>query len=346
MRRTWEIGRIVGWNVALLLAVLVALPIGCAPPSEPKPDEEPAATDTDGDTADQPAPHAADEPTADTPADDPTADEPADDEPAVDEPAVDEPAVDEPTADTPAEPAQEAMTAIDPAEAANMPMDVPVSKFAPAAMLVEQVDEYVEDVGKSLEEPDEFESEKEQLSQHANTLVVLALAVGLHDQDNQLKAHAPAIVKAAQEVAAAEDYEAAQAAFEQLKKAVEEGGDGPELKWEKVASMPALMKEVPSVNSTITRNVKRRFDRRGDKIASAAAVIAVIGQGSIPNAEDTIEPEKTEEWEKYCLDMRNAAAQLIGAVQAQEQEIALEANEKLQQSCHDCHEIFHPEEVN
>jgi len=345
MRRC-NLRAVIGLSAPALLGLVLSISMmGCSPPPQPG----------DGPDGDEPGTEASDteEPDGDEPsADEPSTDEPSTDEPSTDEPSTDEPSTDEPSTDEPStdEPANgggaEETPAVDPAELSDLPADAPVSKYAPVALLEAQVPEYLEEIGESLEEPAEFESELEQLDQNANTMVVIALALGLHDQDNQYKAHAPAMLAAAQKVAAAENHADAQTAFEQLQKATEEGGDGPELKWEEVvASLPALMKEVPNVNSKITRNIKRRFDSRGDDIAAAAVTIAVIAQGSLPNTEETIHPEKVEEWRKYSLEMRNAAAQLVAAVQAKDEEAANKANDALQQTCHDCHAIFHPEEV-
>jgi hypothetical protein len=71
-------------------------------------------------------------------------------------------------------------------------------------------------------------------------------------------------------------------------------------------------------------------------------VIAVVGQGSMANAEDTDKPTEVEKWYQYCAEMRDAAAAVNKAVHAKDEASAEKAMEALQKSCDDCHAIFHP----
>lgn len=333
---------------------------GCAPP-EPRPEPRIDAVDPD-DVPEEPI----EEPVA--PPDEPVAEpeepvaepeepfaEPAPEEPMVEpeapveEPEPEEPVVEpepeEPMAE-PETPAEEpAAPAEEPTDAA-LPADAPLSAYAPAENLVEQVDHYLARMEEAVSTPDEYKDGVTRIARDSNTMIVIALALGLHDEDNKLKANAPAMLAAAQAVAATDDYEAAKAAVENLKAAVAEGGEGPELKWEKVASLKELMEQVPLIHASIRRRVSRRFERNVDGIAGDAATVAVIAQGSIPNLDETIEPEKPDEWKKYNLEMRDAAAALGAAARAVDEEAAKAAFEKLDQSCDDCHVIFHPEEVN
>ena len=85
-------------------------------------------------------------------------------------------------------------------------------------------------------------------------MAVLALVLGLHDQDNKYKAAAPALLKASQKLAATKDFASAAAAVAAVKAATTDtSGSLAELKWEKVASMPELMKQVPLVNTKLKR---------------------------------------------------------------------------------------------
>jgi len=325
---------------------------GCAPPDprpEPKIDAVEEPSDEPSEPADEPAEpveEPADEP-MEEPSDEPSepADEPTEpvEEPA-DEP-MEEPS-DEPSepADEPAEPAEEPVE--EPAKANALPMDAPVSAYAPAEHLLAQVDEYMKQMEATVSTPDEYKDGVARIAKDSNTMIVLALALGLHDSDHRLKAHAPAMLQAAQVLAATEDHEAAKTAVAKLKAAVAEGGDGPELKWEKVASLKELMEQVPLIHASIRRRVSRRFERNTESIAGDAATIAVIAQGTLPNTDETIEPDKPEEWKKYSLQMRDAAAELLAAAEAKDEESAKAAFEKLDQSCHDCHVVFHPEEAN
>lgn len=312
--------------VAACAGLLLGQLAGCAPP-EPRPEPRIDAVDPDEEVV---AP-------VDAPVDAPI-------EP-VDEPA--EPA--EPAAEPMDEPAEPAEPMAEPADAADfdaLPLDAPVSAYAPAEHLVSQVDVYMTRMEEAVSTPDEYKDGVTRIARDSNTMIVIALALGLHDEDHALKANAPAILQAAQVVAATGDYESAKEAVGKLKAAVAEGGEGPELKWEKVASLKELMEQVPLVHASIRRRVSRRFEQNADAIAGDAATVAAIAQGTIPNTDETIEPDKPVEWKKYSLLMRNAAAELLAAARATDEDAAKVAFEKLDQSCHDCHVIFHPEEVN
>ncbi len=346
--------------VGLLLGSLT----GCVPP-EPTPEPqteavEPEAAEEPAAPAEEPA-APAEEPAA--PAEEPAApaEEPAApaEEPAApaEEPAApaEEPAApaEEPAApaEEPAAPAEEpAAPAEEPAAPAGMaageelPVDAPVSAYAPAEVLVGQVGEYMTRMEEAVATPDEYKDGATRIARDSNTMIVIALALGLHDQDSKLKAHAPAILKAAQAVAATEEYEAAKEAVAKLKAAVADGGEGPELKWEKVASLKELMEQVPLIHGSIRRRVSRRFERNLDGIAGDAATVAAIAQGTIPNADETVEPTKADEWTKYSIQMRNAAAQVLAAAQAKDEAAANAAFEKLDASCHACHKVFDPEQ--
>ncbi len=338
---------------------------GCAPP-EPRPEPRIDAVDPEDMPPDEPVEEPVDEPVGEPaePMEEPAEpmEEPAEpmEEPAepMEEPAepMEEPAepMEEPAEpmEEPAEPMEEPAEPMEePAEPAEeptdeaLPVDAPVSAYAPAENLLAQVDHFMERLEEAVSTEDEYKDGVTRIARDSNTMILIAVALGLHDEDHKLKANAPAMLQAAQAVAATETYEAAKDAVAKLKTAIAEGGEGPELKWEKVASLKELMEQVPLIRASINRRV-RRFDRNTDAIAGDAVAVAVIGQGSIANIDETIEPEKPDEWKKYNLDMRNAAAELLAAARAADEEAAQAAFAKLDQSCNDCHVIFHPEEVN
>ena len=179
----------------------------------------------------------------------------------------------------------------------------------------------------------------------SNTLIVIALTLGTHDTDNQYKKAAPAIIKASQELAKTKGYAATKAAVAGVKKAVDtKTGDSAGLKWQKAASLEQIMLAVPAINTQLKRNIKlRRPKRDGPKAAGRSAVIAAIGQASLYHSDDTTKPELAKEWYKYCQQMRSAASEVNAAAHAGDKKIAKAAMKKLQQSCDDCHTIFHQE---
>ena len=256
-------------------------------------------------------------------------------EEAAEEPA--EPA--EEPAEQPAEPAEQ------PAEPAEETGQLKVSDFAPADDLASQVPVYIEDLAEALENEEEYNESKDKISKRANTLVLVSLALGLHDEPSKYKSAAAAMMQSAQQLAAAEDYAAAKAAIEAVKTAAAgQAKVEAELKWEKVVPVTPVAEQVQLIYTKLKRYTKgSRLESKADDTRGFAAVIAVVGHGTIANVGDTIQPKEVEQWEKFCIQMRDAAAAVNAGIRAQDADATAAAMEKLDQSCHDCHKVFHPE---
>ena len=232
------------------------------------------------------------------------------------------------------------------AQAAEPPAAPKVSSFAPAKDIASQIVAYVARLEESVATEEDFKESEAKLAKDANTLILLALAAGLDDQENPYKAAAPAIMKAARELTQAKGYAAAKVGVAEVKKAAESTGGNPaELKWVKSASLPALMKQVPLINSRLKRNLRgRKFKSKAKSNAGDAATLAVIAQGSMA---DDSEAKKTGEdvkkWYGFCTAMRDAAAALNKAIHQHDQSSAKKALGALNQSCDQCHAVFHKE---
>ena len=71
-----------------------------------------------------------------------------------------------------------------------------------------------------------------------------------------------------------------------------------ELKWEKVAALPELMKQVPIINNPLKRNIKpEKFKKKAKDTAGYTAVIAAIAQGSMADLSETKNPEQVKQWQ-------------------------------------------------
>ena len=230
--------------------------------------------------------------------------------------------------------------------AAEPPAAPKVSAFAPAKDLVGQVDYYVDRLGKAVESESEYKDSADKVQKDANTLSVLALTLGLSDEDNQYKKAAPALIKAGQKLAGAKDFASAKAGVAGVKEALASSGDASSLKWgDKVATLAALMQQVPLVNSRLKRNVGGiRFAKMAKENAGESAAMAAIAQASMANADDVKKLGDAEKWYKFCADMRDAAGALNAAIHAKDKDAAGSAMKKLAKSCDDCHEVFHPAE--
>ena len=88
-----------------------------------------------------------------------------------------------------------------------------VSTFAPAEDLARQADKFIESMKNTVASQEEYNDSEGKIGRDSNTLIVIALALGLHDQESKkYKARAGALMKAAQDVAATKDYASAKKA--------------------------------------------------------------------------------------------------------------------------------------
>ena len=221
-----------------------------------------------------------------------------------------------------------------------------VSTFAPIEDVAAQIAYFADRAEKGVAEKGDFDDgAAAKLKKDGNTLAVLGLALGMHDGDHKLKAAAPAIVTAAQAVAASgEDYEKAKAAVDQLHKAVAGDVKGTKkLQWsEKVGDLPPLMHQVPLINNGLKKMVK---DGKATPAANAAnaATLAVIAQASMADTSEVKNPADLDKWYTFCAAMRDAAGEANKGLHANDKDGTAAAMKKLAQSCEDCHAVFRKE---
>jgi hypothetical protein len=220
-----------------------------------------------------------------------------------------------------------------------------VSTFAPAKDLANQADAYIKSLQDCVADEAEYKDSTGKIACESNTLVVIALALGLHDQDNKYKASAGAVLKAAQGVAATKDFASAKkaiAALAELKSG--EGKSDAALKWEKVASLPELMKQVPTVNTKLTMGLApASFKKKAKGTAGYSAVLATIANASIFDTSATKDAAQVKQWETFSAAMRDNAGALNAAIHNANQPAAADSLQKLTKSCEDCHAVFKPE---
>lgn len=222
-----------------------------------------------------------------------------------------------------------------------------VSSLTPIQDLVGQMENYLAKLEDTVKSDDNYKKNAKLVDKDANTLIVVALSLGMSDVANPYQAAAPELIKAARALAETKDYAAAKAAVEQVKKAAKsKGGSSAGMKWEVCASLPALMKQVPLVNSRLKRNLKQ-FQNNSKENAGDSAVLAVIAQSSIVDLSETKKPGKTpadvQKWYVFCANMREAAVAVNKAVHAGDSAAAGRSMKTLKKSCRDCHLVFCPE---
>ena len=219
-----------------------------------------------------------------------------------------------------------------------------VSTFAPAEDLANQVEQYIKGLEKCVASEDDYKDGQEKITKDSNTLIIIALALGLHDQDSKYKASAGAIVKAAQALAATKDLAAAKKAVADVKAAAEGKAKAEgELKWEKVASLPELMKQVPVINTKLKLFVKpEKLQKKAKEAAGFTAVLAAISQGTMADTSATKNADEVKQWQAFCVTARDNAGAVNAAIHKCDQAAVDTTMEKLNQSCEDCHEVFKP----
>jgi cytochrome c556 len=219
-----------------------------------------------------------------------------------------------------------------------------ISTFAPADDLIAQVDFFLGRIEQSLANKADFDGAKQSRTwKDANTLAALSLMLAVHDQPHPLRASAATMLAASEQLAAAaENYDQARAALERLRAA--RAGGAPEAapaKWEKAASLGALMKQVPLVHTALKRGVERgRLARQSAAAAGQAAALAAIAQAAMLDNEQVRQPDEESQWRLYCAQMRDAAGEINSAVHAGDEGRVAEGMKRLAQSCETCHAKF------
>jgi hypothetical protein len=220
------------------------------------------------------------------------------------------------------------------------------SSFAPADDLLDQFDFYTKRIEEGLASKSDFDdAAKSRLKKDANTLAALSLTLGMHDSDHRFKASAGELLKAAQSLATAANYEAAEAGLVALKKAIASNSAGKEhLKWEQVASLEELMKQVPTVNAALKRGLTpQRFKTLQKQSAGQAATLAAIAQTVMADTKAVKNAADHDKWYQYCAEMRDAAGAVNTAIHADDQSATTAAMSRLAKSCETCHAVFRKE---
>jgi hypothetical protein len=231
--------------------------------------------------------------------------------------------------------------------AADDPPAAPkLSTFAPASDLVRQTTYYLGRLEESVANEKQYKEDQGKVSKDGNTLILIALALGLDDGKNKYKAAGPGLMKAGEAAAKATTFAAAKAALADAQEAIASpAAGGAALSWDKAsASLPELMKQVPLINARLKRNL-RRFAQKAKDSAGDTATLAVIAQGSMGAVSQTKKPTEAAKWFTLCAEMRDAAAAVNKAIHAGDPKSTEKAMKTLAESCDNCHTVFNPEQV-
>ena len=228
----------------------------------------------------------------------------------------------------------------DPALRSADPSRPKPSTFAPAKDLLRQWESMLKRCGEDLADEAEYGDDQQgRVVKDANTLVVIAQMLALHDEDHAAKKSAAAWIAAAKKLAeSAEEFATAHVAYQELKAAKEVD---QEVSPEPIAEISSLMKQVPIINNALRRGVTgTRFAKSLDVSAAQAATLAAIAERSSFDHSYCESPDDIQLWEKVCGEMRDAAAETLAAVRKSEQTAASAGLDRLVKSCDACHDRF------
>ena len=234
--------------------------------------------------------------------------------------------------------------------------------FPPVEDLVAQVDAYIDKIGSSLADlvgTTKYIEDAADIARDANALALVALALGLAQDDSKYKKSASQIIEATKSLADAKNFDEGQKAYTALKESLTATGGNP-LSWtEKVANLKQTMKALPNLNSAVKRvsDTERKLfvilgRPNAQQVYSQLAALAVISQGSIPNVDETTKPDATAEWKRLCEEFRDAAIKTNAAAHQYAKDNA-DGKEPdysvfstrfraMTDSCDDCHKVFFP----
>lgn len=216
------------------------------------------------------------------------------------------------------------------------------SSFASAQEIAAQIEVFVKQIEADLAGQAEYgDEQKARVAKDANTIIVLAQVLGNHDEQHAWRKAAPAIIAASQKLAGGIDqFASAKAALDSLKESLQSTSEG-DVKWEPVAELSQLMKQVPIVNNKLRGGVTgKRFDRMIDQNAGLAVTLAAIAHASQFDTAYCSGKEEESKWVKICADMRDAAAEVRTRVRMKDQAGAKAGLDKLVKTCDECHHAF------
>ena len=219
------------------------------------------------------------------------------------------------------------------------------SEYAPSSDLLAQIDYYMGRIGRDLSDESQFgEDQQKRIALNASTLSTICLVLGLHDEENRLKASALPLIDASQDLAdAADDFGEATKALAVMQQILDNPAEETDatIEHEEVADIVLLMQQVPIVNNALRRGVgSRRFEREIERTAGHAATLAAIAQASMFDLNYTYDDESEELWQQICRDLRDASADTLIAVRAGDQEAAQLSLERIVKTCDACHDEF------
>ncbi len=222
------------------------------------------------------------------------------------------------------------------------------SSYAPAKDLEAQVTFFLDRIREDLADEAKYdETGVERVKRDANTLAVLALVLGKHDEGNRYQGSAEAMLADSLQLAAkSTPFAEAKIAFAKLSETLQkekEPTPPANLTWKPVGDIVELMNQVPKLNTALRGGVTgstERFEKSRDKSAGLAASIAAIAQISVLDDSYCTNDADRADWIELSGLMRDAAYEVNQAIRRGDQAAAKEGLKPLARTCDDCHEQF------
>lgn len=225
--------------------------------------------------------------------------------------------------------------------------------------LIDQIDEYIIRIGENLEDlktSENYAIDGDSVYRDASGLALVALAVGLSNNDSKYRKASPELIAATKRLLAANNYNSARNEFESVKNSLKSNGEPSKLKLEKIVKLKPVMKAMPNLNSNVRRltntesKLKKQLDKKPKQIFSQLAALAAISECSIPNGDETNKPNDLEKWKKECEQFRDVAIKANNAAHdfangKIKYDVYWSAFTNLSRSCDSCHNTFYPNAV-
>jgi hypothetical protein len=218
------------------------------------------------------------------------------------------------------------------------------SRYAPAADLLTHVDATIARVRQTLSDAADYDlADQSRTLKDAQVLVALAQVLSVHDEAFAERPAMPRLRAGAEQLAASEDNHArAAAALAEISAARSgQAAAGAAARWEKSASLPILMKQVPLIHAGLKRSVDAdRWRRQSAACQGQAAALAAIAAVSALDHEYAKTPGETARWDQLCGEMRDAAGAIGAALKTADRAALAEGMSRLHVSCETCHATF------
>lgn len=218
------------------------------------------------------------------------------------------------------------------------------STYAPAKDLESQVQFFLERIKDELKDESAYGEESvKRVQRDANTLAVLALVLGKHDEANRYQSSAATLLVSALKLAEqSQDFKEAQSAHAKLVESLDAASGSRDLAWKSVGSIVDLMHQVPTLSTKLKGIVgsEERFQKGRDEAAGLAATLAAISQISIFDDGYCNDQADQAAWVEVCGLMRDAAFDINQAVRRGDQQAAKDAIKPLNRTCSGCHDQF------